>query len=212
MTDPIGPSRQIANTSSLDRLLDRLREGDDSAREELIKRVQGRLQQLFECRLRRDRVAQLEGIDEVLNAALFRLYRALAEVHPANVNKLLALAALQVGRELRDLCDKYFGKNHDREPVRPAPQPADNSIPSPIDEIAEEITGTTTNDRWELVHELVPKLSEKHQEIFGLRYYLGLEFEEIGQLLGIPANTANHRYLAVVSRLGVMIDERLRAE
>jgi DNA-directed RNA polymerase specialized sigma24 family protein len=64
-------------------LLDRLRAGDGSARDRLIALAQGRFVALARAMLRRyPQVRRWEQTDDLLQAALVRLHRSLAEVRP----------------------------------------------------------------------------------------------------------------------------------
>ena len=90
--------------------LDRLREGDEAARESLLEFSCERLMRLTRKMLRRfERVRRWEQTDDVLQSAMLRLHRTLAEVRPESPADFYRLAALNIRRELLDLAKHYFG-------------------------------------------------------------------------------------------------------
>ncbi len=56
-----------------------------------------------------DRLQRWVGIDDVLQSAIVRLLRALGSTPVTSVQDFFSLAALQIRRELIDLCRHYFG-------------------------------------------------------------------------------------------------------
>src|ERR1700733_5961134 len=100
----------MGQTTEAGDLLGRLRANDDSAREGLIELAKGRFEALARAMLRRyPQVRRWEQTDDVLQAALVRLHRSLAEVRPESVRHLDNLAATQIRRELIDLARHYQG-------------------------------------------------------------------------------------------------------
>jgi RNA polymerase sigma-70 factor (ECF subfamily) len=97
-------------TTILQRCLDRVQAGDETARAELIDRAQGRLKQLT-LKMLKDfpRLHPWEEPDDVFQSAMLRLCRALQEVTPTSVRSFFRLAAVQIRRELIDLARHYFG-------------------------------------------------------------------------------------------------------
>ena len=97
-------------TNEADDLLERHRAGDASARDGLIRLAQGRFVALARAMLRRyPHVRRWEQTDDLLQAALMRLHRSLAEVRPETVRHFDNLAATQIRRELIDLARSYHG-------------------------------------------------------------------------------------------------------
>ena len=76
--------------------LDRLRAGDEAARDEVLAIACGRLTRLARRMLRSyPRVQRWEQTDDVLQNAAVRLCRALKDVKPASVRSFIKLAAYQ---------------------------------------------------------------------------------------------------------------------
>ena len=97
-------------TDEADELLGRHRAGDPSARDGLIRLAQSRFTTLARAMLRRyPHLRRWEQTDDLLNAALIRLHRSLAEVRPETVRHFDNLAATQIRRELIDLARSYYG-------------------------------------------------------------------------------------------------------
>src|SRR5437868_14126430 len=98
----------MAQTSEAEDLLERYRAGDRSARDGLIRLAQGRFVALARAMLRRyPHVRRWEETDDLLQAALVRLHRSLAQVQPESVRHFDNLAAAQIRRELIDLARSY---------------------------------------------------------------------------------------------------------
>src|SRR3954452_7824325 len=96
-------------STQLQHCLDRLREGDLSARDDLIRYSCARLERLTHTMLRDyARLRRWEETGDVLQNAMIRLNRALGEVAPANVRDFFRLAALEIRRELIDLARHYY--------------------------------------------------------------------------------------------------------
>ncbi len=90
--------------------LDRLRDGDEAAREKLLQFSCERLRRLTRKMLRRfERVHRWEQTDDVLQSAMLRLHRTLQDVRPDSPADFYRLAALNIRRELLDLAKHYFG-------------------------------------------------------------------------------------------------------
>src|SRR6266436_2863883 len=92
------------HTTQLQLWARRIREGDPSAPDELLRAAGERLEALTRKMLRRfPAVRRWEQTGDVMQNALLRLLRALEEVEPASVRDFFGLAAEQMRRELLDL-------------------------------------------------------------------------------------------------------------
>src|SRR5262245_64782591 len=97
-------------TTILQGWLDRLRAGDDRAREQLLESSNERLARLARKLLRDSPgVRRWEQTDDVLQNALLRLDRALKAVVPPTSRDYFRLAAAMIRRELIDLARHHFG-------------------------------------------------------------------------------------------------------
>jgi RNA polymerase sigma factor (sigma-70 family) len=172
-------------------LLDRLRDGDGSARDRLIALAQGRFVALARAMLRRyPHVRRWEQTDDLLQAALVRLHRSLARVHPDGVRHFDNLAAAQIRRELIDLARRYhgpegLGAHHHTDAAGPDGRLAQIVEPSGRPESLEE---------WAAFHEAVGRLPEEEQQIMDLLWYRGLTHAQAAEALGVATKTVQRRW------------------
>ena len=182
MTSPGG------DTTWLQRCLDRLRAGDDSARAELLTRACDRLARLTRKMLRADpRVGRWEQTDDVCQNAMLRLYQALGQVRPATPRDFFRLAALHIRRELIDLARHHFGPagaGRHHESVEPGP--------------AAEVAGHADDPQrlagWGEFHAAIEKLPDEEREVFDLVWYHELSQAEAAALLGVSERTLQRRW------------------
>jgi RNA polymerase sigma-70 factor (ECF subfamily) len=189
-------------SSQLQHCLDRLRNGDLSARDDLIQYACGRLERLTHTMFRDyARLRRWEETGDVLQNALIRLTRALGEVAPANVRDFFRLAALEIRRELIDLARHYYrpGGPGDRHHSVPAGRPSDGASPAYEQEESTYDPGRLA--AWTELHKQVEVLPEEEREAFELLWYQGLSQPEAAQLLGVPERTLRRRWQAARLRL-----------
>src|SRR4051812_41715731 len=90
--------------------LDLHREGNETARSELIRHSCHRLEKLTRRMLRGfPHLRRWEQTDDVLQNALMRLHRALANVKPESARHFFNIAAKEIRWELLDLAKCHFG-------------------------------------------------------------------------------------------------------
>jgi RNA polymerase sigma-70 factor (ECF subfamily) len=170
-------------TGRLGGWLDRLRAGDPDARAELTRHAEGRLRRLAARALRRHpELRGWEETDDLVQAAALRLHRALAEVTPELARHLLALAVVQVRRQLIDLLRAYFGP-HGFAAHQTVVSPTSRWTAGP-----EDLAG------WTAFHEAVARLPPELGEVVDLLWYQGLSQPEAAQLLGVSARTLKRRW------------------
>jgi RNA polymerase sigma-70 factor (ECF subfamily) len=187
----------------LQQCLDRLRAGDECARQELLVGACARLNELTRTMLKDyRRLKRWEQTDDVLQNALLRLHRSLQDVTPPSLRDFYRLAALQIRRELIDLARHYFGpegpglhhhSNAAEGDSRRTPKPA---YEQPV---AAEEPGTLA--AWGEFHWQVDNLPEEEREVFDLVWYQGLKHTEAAALLGVSARTVKRRWQAACLRL-----------
>ncbi len=178
----------MGQTTEAGELLDRLRAGDDSARERLIALAQGRFLALARAMLRRHpHVRRWEQTDDLLQAALVRLHRSLAVVQPEDVRHFDNLAATQIRRELIDLARRHrgpegIGANHHTDGADPG------------ERLAKLADGPETLDEWATFHEAVERLPEEERQVVGLLWYRGLTHAQAAEALGVATKTVQRRW------------------
>src|ERR1700694_2240596 len=92
------------HTTELQGYLERMRDGDAAARDELLRPVCGRLERLTRKMLKAyPTVQRWEDTGDVFQNATMRLLRSLQEVRPDSTRAFFGLAAEQLRRELLGL-------------------------------------------------------------------------------------------------------------
>jgi RNA polymerase sigma-70 factor (ECF subfamily) len=183
------------HTARLQHWLDRMHEGDESARDNLIAHAAERLRRLTAKMLRRyPALRRWEQTDDVLQNATLRLHRALAEYRPESALHFYNLAAVQIRRELLDLARHHFGPqgqgaHHHTE----GGQAADGSggVLEHEPDSAEE---PETLEGWTRFHDAVEALGDEEREVFNLLWYEGLDQSAAAAVLGVGLRTVKRRW------------------
>jgi RNA polymerase sigma-70 factor (ECF subfamily) len=182
----------MSQDSEAQRLLDRLAEGegqgDRPARERLIALAQDRFAALARAMLRRyPHVRRWAQTDDLLNAALLRLDRSLAEVRPGSLGHFDNLAAAQIRRELIDLARKVrgpegVGAHHHTDPD------------GRLDQVAASSARPETLEEWTAFHEAVARLPDEERQVVDLLWYRGLTHAQAAEALGVATKTVQRRW------------------
>ena len=182
------------NSTELQSLLDRARGGEAGAYDELIGRAAQRLRRLAHRMLSGfPHVRRWEETDDVLQAALLRLYRSLSEVQPESTKAFFGLAATQIRRTMIDLARHYYGvygqgAKHHTDPQRRAADDSGGALAltggfEPPDDLGS----------WTAFHEAVDALPDEEREAFSSVWYGGLNQRETAELLGVSERTIIRR-------------------
>jgi RNA polymerase sigma-70 factor (ECF subfamily) len=187
-------------TTLLQGYLDRMRAGDRSARDELFRRVCGRLERLTRKMLKGfPRVHRWAQTDDVLQSALVRLLRALNDVQPGSVREFFALSAEQIRRELLDLARHYYG------PQGPGAKHATHSGQSDAAQPAYEKVDNSHEPSalaaWCEFHRQVRELPEDEREVVNLLFYQELTQAEAAGLLNVTVRTVQRRWQSALLKL-----------
>lgn len=194
---------QGSTTIQIQGCIDRLRDGDDKAREELIGLACNRMERLTRKMLRDyPRVHRWEQTGDVLQNASMRLYRSLEKVTPGTVVEFFRLASLNIRRELLDLVKHYYGprgmgKNHATVPGR---DPAESGPAGHLEK--SDVSGEPGRlALWGEFHEQVEKLPDDEREVVDLLWYQGLTQEEAAGILKVSDRTVKRRWQAARLKL-----------
>jgi RNA polymerase sigma-70 factor (ECF subfamily) len=192
-----------APSTHLQRCLERLQAGDESARRELLAGACERLKELTRTMLRDyRRLRRWEESDDVLQNALVRLHRSLQDVTPPSLRDFYRLAALQVRRELIDLARHHFGpEGRGRRHHTNAAEGDSRVTPRPAYERPGSAEEPATLAAWAEFHRQADALPEEEREVFDLVWYQGLGHTEAAALLGVSARTVKRRWQAACLRL-----------
>lgn len=181
----------------LQKLLDRLKEGRDSARAALLEHSFERLRRLARRMFRQQPALQtLNDTDEVLQRALIRLHRALEAVHPEDVATFFGLAARQIRWVLRDMAEELANLQQGNFAH------LDSSSVIPVKRILAEVEGEPASlAEWTDFHRLIDALPAEERTIFDLLLYQGLSQTEAAQLLQLSPRTIKRRWQKARLRL-----------
>lgn len=185
---------RYCETTQIERCLANLKQGDVSARDALLEHACGRLRLLARHMLGSfPRLQRWEETDDVLNLALMRLHRALAEVHPDSARGFFALAGTQIRRQLIELARGYYGPmgigaNHATDSLL-----SDRHKPSLCDR-PDDTFDPASLAEWTEFHEHVEALPDAEREVFDFLWYEQLKPREVACLLEVSEKTVQRRW------------------
>ena len=133
--------------------------------------------------------------DDVLQNALLRLVSAVRSVKPTTSRDFLALATLQIRRELLDLARHYYGPegigaNHDSQ---------GHEAPNIDKTDVREEPGSLA--QWTELHEQIGALPDEERDVVGMLFYQGLSQAEAAELLGLSLRTVQRRWHDALAKL-----------
>jgi len=180
------------HTTVLARWLERLEVGCPDAREAVIEHTCERLRNMARSMLRASpKVRRFEQTDDVLQDALIRLHRSLAEVRPSTAKEFYGFAATQLRRQLIDLARKHYG-----------PQGiGTNHAPDGDEFVIRASQPPDTLNEWTDFHEQIDRLPESEKEIVHLLWYEGMTQSDTASILGISLATLKRRWQSARVRL-----------
>lgn len=191
----------MGHTTDLHNLLDLARGGDHEARCRVIEHACDRVRTLTRKMLRAyPKVRRWSETDDVLQNALLRLHRSLAEVRPESARQFYGLAATQIRRELLDLAKHFHGArgvgaNHHSD----GGASADRASGDPLE--------PETLEAWARFHEQVESLPDDEREVVQLIWYEGLRQPEAAAVLGVSLATLKRRWQAARLRLSELLED-----
>jgi RNA polymerase sigma-70 factor (ECF subfamily) len=176
------------STLAIQRCIERLHHGENEVRGELLNHAFNRLQGMVKKMKRGfERVGRWEQTDDVVQNASLRLYEALGQVQITDARHFFRLAALQIRRELLDMCRHYYGPrgagaNHQTQLRQPA---GEKTRPPEIFDRGELSADPRKVQEWGDFHRHVDELPETEREVVDLLWYHELSQDEAARLLGV---------------------------
>jgi RNA polymerase sigma-70 factor (ECF subfamily) len=192
------------SSAAIQRRIDRLIVGDESARAALLECASARLTRLTHRMLNRDfhRVQRWEQTDDVLQGALLRLDRALRVVVPPTPRDFFRLAATIIRTELIRLVRHYYGpRGLGRHHWTPAGPQGAGGLPESDEEPSDLTHEPGRLAAWTELHRQAGALPDSLREVFDLLYYNGLSQAEAARVLGVSERTVKRRWAEARQRL-----------
>ncbi len=202
---------QVNQSAVIEEWIDRLKAGDEQAREQLLNCTCERLTSLTRKMLKDfGRVKRWEATDDVLQNSLMRLYRTLADVQPANSVEFYRLAALNIRRELLDLAKHYYGPlglgaNYTSVDMGADQTATDRKVLDPL----ASVDDPGQLEAWTAFHEQVERLPDDEKEVFDLLWYQELSQAETAELLHVSERTVKRRWASARLRLHKTLGNQL---
>jgi RNA polymerase sigma-70 factor (ECF subfamily) len=196
-TDPERGRAPASDLESTTKLIVRIRQGDNRARDELMQRYLQTLRRWAHGRLP-IRARGLTDTDDLVQSTLIRALNRLGSFEPRQEGAFLAYLRKVLLNQIRDEI-----RRAGRQPGGDAPS---NDLvgrePSPV----EEAIGRETLSTYE---EALSRLPERDQQAVFLRVELGMEYQAVADALGIAsANAARMCVARAIARLA----ESMRVE
>ncbi len=201
----VGPGRlgasigaKIGDTTRLQGWVHRLKVGDSSAMDELMRHFEERLIRLAHRMLGGfPTVRSVEQTDDVLQATSIRLVQAVKAVSPEKTDHLFRLAAMLIRQELIRLA-----QYHRRQKILISA----NGSGSDDSHFGYNTRSDQTDDpsqlaEWTEFHEKVAALPEEEREVFELIWYGGLSHEEAAENLDVCVRTIGRRWRSAQIKL-----------
>ena len=194
-------SHQSFDSINLQKCLERWRNGDSDAANDLLRGTGPRLEKLARRMTRSfpNVRAQTETGDVLQNSTL-RLLHTLRKLNPKTTRDFYNLAAVHIRRELLDLARHYKRRTCLSYDV----PDLDGACFEPATELAPDF------DLWVRFHEAVDALPTSEREVVGLVFYHDWTQERIAELFGVDERTIRRRWHRARERLRQMIgDDRV---
>ena len=186
------------DSSILQGLLDRMKQGDQAARRELLDRACARLRRLASTMLAGSFPALREQheLDSVVHETWLRLLQALDQVEPPTVADFFRLAAHKVRQVLLDMADRQR-----RRAAREVSGLGGDSDWGGVSSVADQTLDPARLALWSEFHARVANLPEEERKVFELHYYLELTQAEIAQMLDLHPRKVSYLWIAGTQRL-----------
>lgn len=184
-------------TLHLNILLDRFKEGDRQALNELLRRTSRRMESLARAMLRQfPSVRNQEQTADIVQESTLSLIKALAQINFASTRDFYGLAAEHMRRRLLDLARKYAN------PVR-----APESLPAGHeDHLYSPDTQAENLEKWEAFHEAIEKLPTDLQEVISLRFYHNWSVDQIAKVFQVSSRTIARLYSRALLALATSLE------
>jgi RNA polymerase sigma-70 factor (ECF subfamily) len=192
------------HTMQLHGWVERIRQGDRAAPDELLRHVGERLRLLAQRMLLGYRdLKRWIDTDDVFQNALVRLLRALEAVTPPSTREFFGLVSLQLRRELIDLARRWRGK---METSLDGSWSGGSGVRAGHRDPRDSTHEPSRLAEWAEFHQHIEALPEEERAVVDLIFYQGLAQAEAADLLGISVRTLQRRWNAALLRLHPLVN------
>ena len=189
------------HSTTLQRLLDSIREGHPSDRGPLIEHALDRLRRITRHMFRRSpHLRGPDDTDDVLQKACLRLHTALTSAQPASVAAFFGLAVRQVRWVLLDILRQLPARDVVIFPGRDPPS-THKKVPEPHDPEGEP----SSIAEWTEFHQAVERLPDEVRQVFEQVWYCGFTQQETADLLDLSLRTVQRRWTTARLQLQRML-------
>lgn len=186
-------------------LVERFRDGNRAAFDEIVRRYRDRVYTL--CRRWLD---EEEAAEEVTQDVFLALFRSLAGFRgDARLSTWIFKVTLNHCRNRRQYRRRRGYGRHEALGPRPEEDGPEREI---ADEQATSDAGRNRSEAGSLVMDALATLEEDHRQILLLRDVEDLSYDEIGEILDLPGGTVRSRIHRARSELAAVLARRVRKE
>lgn len=206
MTSPEAADNAVPPDDATDGLLqaclDRLAAGDPLAKNDLLAVGYGRLTKRARQMLRQfPAVHQWNDTGDVVQEACLRLVTSLEAIQPENPRRFLGLVGLHIRRVLIDLYRHCRGpESYEANRATNVFRGSDGALHHHVDGAA--AAGDDPDlPMFERLHRAAERLDEADQELFHMRWFLGMTHAQIAAQIGCSEKTVKREWNRVKSLL-----------
>lgn len=186
----------------LQAIIDRMRQGDQAARRELLDRACLRLRKLAAKMLSGSfpMLTPRHEVDSIVHETWLRLVQTIEKTDPPTVADFFRLAAFKIRQVLLDLADKQ------RRLGRREMQPRDATTTEQPLEPGNQTLDPSRLALWTEFHERVQTLEETERTVFEMHYYLEMPQAEIARMLDLHPRKVSYLWVAATEKLAEQLD------
>ena len=192
-------------TADVRNLVERLRNGDHSAKRDLLERVYHRLRRITAGMLRKEypRLLARHELNSVVDEAWMRLGKALEGTHPESAEAFYNLMFCKVRHVLLAIASRQ-----DREDARrqDAPRFLEGSGSEAPFEAEDSTYEPSRLAVWTEIHREVEGLPDDQRTVFGFHYFAEFPQSEIARLMDLHPKQVSRLWLAATMRLAERLD------
>jgi len=197
-------------TRELQLLLDRLRQGDKTARRQFLEHVCALLRRLA-AKVMFGSFPALQSrhdLDSVVHETWLRLMQAMEKADPPTVADFFRLAAHKIRQVLLDMADRQR-RIDQRETFLSQGSLSRGSSRSHNNQPANQTYDGAQLAQWTEFHQRVAQLDDLERSVFEMHYYLGLPQAEIAQVLNLHPRKISYLWIAATEKLADNLGEAL---